>query len=119
MQPERQVLKLSELFATEDADPSLELKVVVFNINPGYNEKLKKNCKTLLEYMEFVEKIRKNTENYELDDAVEKAVTGLAKGQAEERVKIANTMRQKGFSTKQIADIMEISTEEVEKLFVK
>lgn len=74
VQPERQILKLSDAFATADDDPSPELKVLVLNINPGYNEELKRKCQALLEYMEFVEQIRKNKEKYNLDEAVEKAV---------------------------------------------
>ena len=39
-QPDRKELKLSELFSIPDADPSLELKAVMLNINKGHNRKL-------------------------------------------------------------------------------
>ena len=40
MQPERQVLKLSDAFMNLEEDPALELKVVMLNINLGRNKEL-------------------------------------------------------------------------------
>lgn len=58
VQPERQILKLSDLYEIKESEPALELQVLVLNINSGYNEELKEKCRTLREYMQFVEKVR-------------------------------------------------------------
>ena len=44
-QPERQILKLSDAYSISEEEPALELKVLMLNINLGYNEGLKRNCK--------------------------------------------------------------------------
>ena len=45
--PERSVVRLSDAFEHPTEDPALELKVLVLNINPGYNEELMQSCRTL------------------------------------------------------------------------
>ena len=57
-QPEREILKLSDLYYHREEKPMLELKVVFLNINSGYNESLKGSCRILREYTLFVEKVR-------------------------------------------------------------
>ena len=76
-QPERKVLKLSDLYHISEDEPMLELEVLMLNINDGNNEELKKLCKTLKEYMQFVNRVRKLVceEKMELNLAVEQAVT--------------------------------------------
>ena len=39
--PEREVLKLSDMFEMPTDDPQLELKALLLNINEGFNEDLK------------------------------------------------------------------------------
>ena len=80
-QPERQILKLSDLYQIVENSPMLELKVLMLNINKGNNEELKENCRSLKEYMQFVDKVRLfyEKENLEMKDAVEKAVTECIK----------------------------------------
>ena len=75
-QPERQLLKLSDLYMPTEAEPMLELQVLVLNINKGNNEWLKEKCKTLCEYMQYVERIRyyKSEVGLPLQQAVERAV---------------------------------------------
>lgn len=74
-QPERQVYRLSDLFAVETKEPELELKVTVFNINRGYNEELLKKCESLRGYMIFVEKVReKRASGKPLETAVPEAL---------------------------------------------
>lgn len=75
-QPERQWLKLSDLYQPKEAEPMLELQVLVLNINKGNNEWLKEKCKTLSEYMQYVDRIRyyKNEMKQPLQQAVERAV---------------------------------------------
>ena len=55
-------------------DPELELLVTMLNINLGNNSDLMNKCQTLLEYMQYVEKVRKYTSIMNISQAVEKAV---------------------------------------------
>lgn len=71
---ERQVLKLSDAFMVKEGEPDLELKVTVLNINPGMNEELLKGCKTLRDYVAYVEKVRGYSKNMPTEEAVELAV---------------------------------------------
>ena len=82
--PEKEILKLSDLYnAAEDLkeNPELELKVIVLNINKGYNEDLKRKCPLLLEYMQYVDKVRyyKEEKKMDLPDAVECAIADCVK----------------------------------------
>lgn len=72
--PERQILKLSDAFMTEEEEPDLELKVTVLNINQGMNEELLDQCKTLGDYVIYVGKVREYSKNMPTEDAVELAV---------------------------------------------
>lgn len=75
-QPERQWMRLSDLYEVPEENPVLELKVLVLNINRGNNEELTEKCKTLKEYMLYIERIRYyvDVEKKSLQDAVETAV---------------------------------------------
>lgn len=73
--PEREVLNLSDSYLTQDEDVSLELEVEVLNINMGYNDELKKACKTLRDYATYVQRIRDyREEGLSTEDAVEQAI---------------------------------------------
>ena len=74
-QPDRKELKLSELFSIPDADPSLELKAVMLNINKGHNRKLMETCRTLQDYAEYTFRVREYAAEMPLDLAVEQAIT--------------------------------------------
>lgn len=74
-QPDRKELKLSELFSIPDADPSLELKAVMLNINKGHNRKLMETCRTLEDYAEYTFRVREYAAEMPLDEAVEQAIT--------------------------------------------
>ena len=74
-QPDRKELKLSELFAIPDSDPSLELNAVMLNINKGHNRKLMETCRTLHDYAEYTDRVRKYVAEMNLDEAVERAIT--------------------------------------------
>lgn len=65
---------LSESFETREHKPSLELKVEFFNINAGMNVTLMEHCKTLSEYMQYVNLVRENAERMSLQEAVNEAV---------------------------------------------
>lgn len=75
-QPERQWMKLSDLYELPEDNIMLELKVLVLNINRGNNEELTEKCKTLKEYMLYIERIRYyvDREKKSLQDAVETVV---------------------------------------------
>lgn len=72
--PEEEELKLSDAYQTEEAEPELELKVRVLNINESFNEELKEQCHTLGEYMQYVDKVRMYAKEMPIEDAVDKAI---------------------------------------------
>lgn len=78
-QPDRQILKLSDLYSVKENEPALELEAVMLNINTGHNEKLLNACKSLREYSEYTARVRKYARIMELDDAVERAITECIK----------------------------------------
>jgi len=73
-QPERKILRLSDAFTIKSGEINLDLVVTQLNINPGYNEELKKKCPTLFAYTCYVERVRLHSEAMPLPDAVNKAV---------------------------------------------
>ena len=52
----------------------MELKVLVININEGYNQKLMESCQILKEYAQYVSKVRTYKKTLKLNEALEKAV---------------------------------------------
>ena len=52
----------------------MELKVLVININEGYNQTLMESCRILKEYAQYVSKVRIYKKTLSLNEAVEKAV---------------------------------------------
>lgn len=77
--PERQDLRLSTAFNIRDEEPSLELQAALLNINPGFNEPLKKACKTLNDYSEYTSRLRLYAETMKTEDAVERAINECIK----------------------------------------
>ncbi len=73
-EPECRIMKLSDSFIQKEEKYFLDLVAYQYNINPGYNESLKQKCPTLMEYMEYVSKVRKYRETISLTEAVGKAV---------------------------------------------
>ncbi|MDO4321195.1 MAG: hypothetical protein Q4C61_01590 [Lachnospiraceae bacterium] len=73
--PDVEVLRLSDLYTVPEEEPSLELKAVILNINPGHNEKLLEACKILRDYSEYTHRVRTYAQKMSLEDAVEQAVT--------------------------------------------
>lgn len=72
--PEREVLRLSEMFAIEDKEPALELYAELININPGNNRTLMNMCKTLRDYSEYTARVRKYVGEMSTESAVERAI---------------------------------------------
>ena len=77
--PEKEEMRLSEAYIIEDADPSLELKAIMLNINPGNNGVLLNACKTLKDYVEYTSRVRLYAEEMPTEDAVEKAISECIK----------------------------------------
>ena len=71
---ERMEHRLSDAYGTSSGEPALELKVLVININEGYNQKLMESCQILKEYAQYVSKVRTYKKTLKLNEAVEKAV---------------------------------------------
>ncbi len=72
--PDNEILKLSDAFECYEAEPELELKVRVININKGHNEEIMKTCRILREYGEFIDCIRKHRKDHRTEEAVVMAV---------------------------------------------
>ena len=72
--PDRQVLRLSDMYTVKDKSYKLELEATMLNINGTHNQNLKEACRTLKEYAIYTDKIRKYTEKMSLEDAVELAI---------------------------------------------
>ena len=80
-QPERKVLRLSDLYHTRterieaDLGRGLELEAVMYNVNRSHNRTLMEACKTLKDYAEYVYRVRQYAEETTLEEAVERAIT--------------------------------------------
>ena len=73
--PEREVLELSDAFEIQEEELWLNLKAVLLNINPGYNNDIVNACKTLSDYVTYTSIVRQYAEQMEIEDAVEQAIT--------------------------------------------
>lgn len=71
---EHRELRLSDMYETKSGESDLELKVTELNINQGYNKDLMERCRTLKDYMIFVEKVRRYSQTVVFAEAVERAV---------------------------------------------
>ena len=58
-QPDRKILKLSDLYTVKEEEPMLDLKVLVLNVNQGHNPELMEACRTLWEYAEYTGRVRR------------------------------------------------------------
>ena len=74
-QPDQTEYLLLSLFWPTTAEPALELKAIMLNINKGHNQELMDACHTLRDYSEYVARIRNYSAELPLSDAVEKAIT--------------------------------------------
>lgn len=73
-QPEKKLLRLSDLYHKKTEKTSLELIVLQLNINPGYNTELMEQCKPLSGYMMYVDKVRNYKKKMPMAQAVDRAV---------------------------------------------
>ena len=67
------------MYTREEERYALDLEAVLININPGHNEELMGMCKTLRDYSEYTERVRKYAEEESIDQAVERAITECIK----------------------------------------
>ena len=64
-------LRISDAFVKKQENPNLEVIVKVKNINMGNSQELFEKCKPMRDYMIFVDKVRKYSQEQTLEDAVE------------------------------------------------
>ncbi len=74
LQPEKQILLLSDAFEKKQEPPALELTVVIYNINFGHNQELLESCHLLKEYAQYVAQVRTYAKEADFPKAVEQAV---------------------------------------------
>ena len=72
------ILRLRDSFP-EGADPDIEVKVRMININYGKNQALLQACRPLMEYSWLVAEIRKLRSDMQLEDAVDQAISNMPK----------------------------------------
>ena len=68
-------MELAETFEIQEEEPWLNLKAVLLNINPGYNNDIVNACKTLSDYVIYTSRVREYAEQMKIKDAVERAIT--------------------------------------------
>lgn len=73
-QPDSKVLKLSNLYETEETEHNLELEVLMLNINAGHNPELMAASHTLWEYAEYTARVRKYAGEMSVSEAVDRAI---------------------------------------------
>ena len=74
--PDKQILRLSDMFKDADAGnpANLDLVVTVYNINKGRNPEIARRSPTLDGYETFIHTVRENEKTMSFDDALRKAV---------------------------------------------
>lgn len=78
--PEREFVKLSDSFEHPEGDVNLELKVLVLNINEGYNKELMEQCPKLEEYSYYVARVREYSQGkIAIEQAIKRAVNECIK----------------------------------------
>ena len=71
---EESELRLSDAFVKKQENPNLEVIVKVKNINMGNSQELFEKCRPMRDYMIFVDKVRRYSQEQTLEDAVEQAI---------------------------------------------
>lgn len=72
--PEREILKLSDLYSIKDENINLELRAVMLNIRGTHNAALKKACRTLREYAVFTDKMREYVKTQSIEEAADRTI---------------------------------------------
>ena len=71
---EESELRLSDAFVKKQENPNLEVIVKVKNINMGNSRELFEKCRPMRDYMIFVDKVRRYSQEQTLEDAVEQTI---------------------------------------------
>ena len=71
--PDKEILKLSDLYEKPADSHELELLCTVYNINPDADKEILEKCSVLNEYTQFVETVRRN-EAEGIENPIEKAI---------------------------------------------
>ena len=67
------ILKLSDAFNEDRRDESdIEVRVRMLNVNYGHNARLMEDCRPLMEYSWFVDRIREYQKEYSLEESLKK-----------------------------------------------
>ena len=74
-QPDRRILKLSDLYTVKEEEHKLELEALMLNVNTGHNEELLNACRTLGEYAAYTGRVRRYAKEMPIEEAVEQAIT--------------------------------------------
>ena len=74
-QPDRKILRLSDLYTVKTKEIQQELTAVLLNINRNHNRELMEVCRDLKDYAEYVDRVRKYAGELPLSEAVERAIT--------------------------------------------
>ena len=67
-------LRLSDAFVKKQEIPNLEVIVKMKNINMGNSRELFEKCRPMRDYMIFVDKVRRYSQEQPLEDAVERTI---------------------------------------------
>ena len=67
-QPDRRILRLSDLYSIRDQHCKLELEAVMLNINLGHNPALMNACTMLHQYAEYTDRVRRYTKTMSLEN---------------------------------------------------
>ena len=90
-EPDRQILRLSDLFKKPSADltPCLECTSLMLNINYGHNQELMEKCRRLKEYSLFIDTVRRNlASGLPLEQAVSKSLKDILTAQKAEVIQV-------------------------------
>ena len=71
---EESELRLSDAFVKKQENPNLEVIVKVKNINMGNSRELFEKCRPMRDYMIFVDKVRRYSQEQTLEEAVEQTI---------------------------------------------
>ena len=72
--PESFEYKLSDLYIQKTNNPDLELRVKILNINNDMSYNIRKQCRKLEDYCQYVSKIREFSRTLNIEDSIETAI---------------------------------------------
>ena len=113
-QPDVVKLKLSDAFQIPDKTGEFEWTATMLNINYGHNKDLMDKCRSLKEYTEFVSNVRRYTQEMNLKEAIDAAISKaenwqcigsfLSKCQSEVSAMLLTEFNQKSYAKGLVVD---------------